>query len=287
MPVSAKVATRISSELKRYQGILANAKQRDVSESDTVIIITDMISDVFGYDKYQHVTHEHSIRGTYVDLAVIVDDETRFLIEVKAIGVELKDAHIKQVVDYAANKGTEWVVLTNGVVWRAYKIYFGQPIEKSLVFEIDVLVANPKSSDIAECFGNLCREGFSKDAMSVLLQQKQVTSRFAIAALLMSEPILDELRREIRRLSDVKVDTEYLQSLLENEVIKRELVDGDEAKEAASVIKKLQKILAREKKKKSEGDENDETSIENITNDPGAVPQQRLNIAQPSDGSNN
>ena len=275
MPVSAKVATRISTELKQYQGILANAKQRDVSETDTVVIITDMLSDVFGYDKYQHVTHEHAIRGTFVDLAVIVDNETRFLIEVKAIGIDLKDAHVKQAVDYAANKGTEWVVLTNGAVWRAYKIHFGQPIEKSLVFEIDVLAANPKSSDITECFGNLCHEGFSKDAMSELLQQKQVTSRFAVAALVLSESLLNELRREIRRLSPgVKVDTEYLQSLLQNEVIKRELVDSDEAKEAVSVIKKLQRSLAREKKKRSEDDENDETENKNTVQEP-AVPHEQ------------
>ncbi len=287
MPISAKVATRISTELKRYQGILANAKQRDVSESNIVVIIIGMLSDVFGYDKYQHVTTEHSIRGTYVDLAVIVDDETRFLIEAKAIGIELKDSHVKQAVDYAANKGTEWVVLTNGAVWRAYKIYFGQPIEKSLVFEIDVLAANPRSPDVVECFGNLCREGFSKDAMSELLQQKQVTSRYAIAALLLSAPIMDELRLEIRRLSGVKVETEYLRSLLENEVIKRELVDGDEAKEAESVIKKLQKNLAREKKKKSEDDVSDEISNPTSTQEPAAVPQQQPNIAQSSGGTNN
>jgi hypothetical protein len=154
-----------------------------------------------------------------------------------------------------------------------YKIYFGQPIEKSLVFEIDMLSANPKSSDVVECFGNLCCEGFSKESMTDLLQQKQVTSRFAVAALLMSESILDELRREIRRLSPgLKVDTEYLCSLLENEVIKRELVDSEEAKEATSIIKRLQRSIAREKKKKSE-DESDEVSTQTVTQEqPNVVP---------------
>jgi hypothetical protein len=264
MSVSQKVETRISTELKRYQSILANAKQRDVSENDTVIIIADMLSDIFGYDKHQHVTTEYAIRGTYVDLAVVVDDKIRFLIEVKAIGISLKDAHVKQAIDYGANKGVEWVVLTNGATWRVYKIYFSQPIEKSLIFEIDALSANPKSADLVECFGILSREGFSKDSMSELLQQKQVTSRYAIAAVLLSDSILDELRRELRRISPgLKVDTSYLGSVLGNEVIKRELVDGEEAVAAASLIKKLQRSLAREKKKKSE-DGNEENSTDDI-----------------------
>jgi hypothetical protein len=255
MPVSQKVATRISSELKRYQGILAAAKQRDISESNTVVILVDILSDVLGYDKYQHITTEHSIRGTYVDLAVVFDEETRFLIEAKAIGIELKDAHIKQAVDYGANKGVEWVVLTNGAVWRAYKIHFGQPIDKSLVFEIDLLSANPKSSDVVDCFGSLSREGFSKDSMSELLQQKQFTSRFTVAALLLSESTLDELRRELRRISGVRIDTNFLGSLLENEVIKRELVDSEEAKAAIGLVKRLQRAQAREKRKKMDGDD--------------------------------
>src|SRR5205814_4016595 len=138
---------------------LASAKQRDVSESDTVVIIADMLHDIFGYDKYQHVTTEHAIRGTYVDLAVVVDETIRFLIEVKAVGFELKDGHVKQAIDYGANKGVEWVVLTNGATWRVYKIYFSQPIEKSIIFEIDALTANPKSADVIACLGNLRREG--------------------------------------------------------------------------------------------------------------------------------
>lgn len=256
MGISQKVANRISSELKRYQGVLANAKQRDVSESDVVVVVGDMLQDVLGYDKYQHVTTEHAIRGTYVDLAVAVDNDLRFLIEVKAIGIELKDAHVKQAIDYGANKGIEWVVLTNGAVWRVYKIHFGQPIDKALVFELDVLTANPKSDQVVECFGNLSREAFSKSSMAELFQQKQITNKFSIAAILLSEAIVDELRRELRRLSPgLSVDNDYLTEMLGNEVIKRDLVDSEEAKSAAGTIKRLQRNREREKKRAADGDD--------------------------------
>src|SRR5258708_3711694 len=54
MAVSAKVASRISTQLKKYQRVLEAAKQRDISEADTVTIITDILSDALLYDKYKH-----------------------------------------------------------------------------------------------------------------------------------------------------------------------------------------------------------------------------------------
>src|ERR1043165_680926 len=95
MAISKKATTRIVSELKRYQPILLDAKRRDVSESDTVVIVADMLADVLGYNKYQEITAEFAIRGTFVDLAVKVGSDIRFLVECKAIGTELKDAHVK------------------------------------------------------------------------------------------------------------------------------------------------------------------------------------------------
>lgn len=249
MGISAKVETRISTELKRFQGILANAKQRDVSESDTVVILTDMLSSVLGYDKYQHITTEFAIRGTFVDLAVRVDGDIRFLIEAKAIGVELKDPHVKQAVDYGANNGIDWVVLTNGAVWRAYKIQFTQPIDKILVFEIDLLARSPRDSEVVECLGSLSKEGFSKGSMADLLEQKQITSRYTLAAALLTEPMLDQLRKEMRRMSPgLRIDNDFLHAALSNEVIKRELVDSDEAKQAKSLVKKLQRTYEKDRR---------------------------------------
>lgn len=68
--------------------------------------------------KYSEVTSETAIRGTYCDLAIKVNGALQFLLEAKAIGQELKDTCLKQAVDYAANQGLDWVVLTNGILSR-------------------------------------------------------------------------------------------------------------------------------------------------------------------------
>jgi hypothetical protein len=232
---------------------LATIQKKDISEADTVTVINDILADVCGYDKYHEVTGQYAIRGTFVDLAVKVDENIRFLIEVKAVGIELKDIHIKQAIDYAANEGIEWVVLTNGAVWRVYNVHFGQPIEKILVCEVDLIALSPKSDEILECFGNLSRESFSKGNMADLLHQKQVTNKFTVAALLISDDVLDDLRKEIRRLgSGIKVEVDYLRALLTNEIVKRDLIDSEEAKAAVQNVKRLQRAVARKRSSEKE-----------------------------------
>ena len=136
--VPARISDRISQGIKRFQPILNNAKSRDVGESDTVTIVVDMLAEIFGYDKYSEITSEHSIRGTFCDLATKIDGVLQMLLEVKAIGLDLKDPHVKQAVDYAANQGVDWVVHTNVICWRVYKITFAKPIDSALVVDLDV-----------------------------------------------------------------------------------------------------------------------------------------------------
>ncbi|MGI9107490.1 MAG: type I restriction enzyme HsdR N-terminal domain-containing protein [Pyrinomonadaceae bacterium] len=237
--VPNKVAERLAAGIKRFQPILASAKSRDVGESDTVIIVTDMLSEVFGYDKYSEVTSETSIRGTWCDLAIKLDGVIEFLIEVKSIGTELKEAHTKQAVDYSANQGTDWVILTNGEIWRVYKVTFAKPIGNELVLEINFSQLNSKKSSDTEILYHLTREGWLRSALGEFHTQQQALSRYFMGAMIISQPILDVMRRELRRLSpDVKVDTEQIKSVLISEVLKREVMEGEKFEQARKKISK-------------------------------------------------
>jgi len=250
MAISKKIFERIAVQLKRYQSILADAKDRDISESDTVVIIGDMLADVLGYKKYREITTEFAIRGTYVDLAVKVDPEIRFLVEAKAFGVSLKDAHVKQAVDYGANHGVEWIILTNGAIWQIYKVGFTQPISKTLIFEIDLLQTNARNPKLLECFGNLSREGFTQSSMAIFGQQQQATSKFSLAAIVLSDPMLKALKRELKRISpSIKIEESVLKATLQSDVLKREVIESDEAKQALSYLKRANKSATRVKSK--------------------------------------
>lgn len=246
--VPARVAERLSSGLKKFQPVLASARARDVNESDTVILVTDILADVFGYDKYSEITSECAIRGTWCDLAIKQDGKFRLLIEVKAIGTELKDPHTKQAVDYAANQGTDWVVLTNGEVWRIYRVTFAKPVTSELVLEVNLATLQPRRDADLQLLYNFTRDGWTKSAIDEFHTQRQALSRFVIAALLQTQPVLDVMRRELRRLSpDVRISTDEILAVVTGEVLKRDVVEGEKATEAARKISRAANRALRAK----------------------------------------
>lgn len=237
--IPKKVAERLVLGLKRYQPILAAAKARDVGETDTVTIIKDMLADVFGYDKYSELTSEYAIRGTYCDLAVKLDGKLSTLIEVKAIGLDLKEQHVKQAVDYAANQGVDWVLLTNGNRWCVYHVLFTRPIQTELVVDIDFSVLSARSESDIELLYLWCKEGWQRSALGDFHTQKQALSRFFLGAMVLSDSVLEVIRRELRRVSpDVRIDIDQIRTVLANEVIKREVMEGEKADEAKKKIAK-------------------------------------------------
>ena len=262
MKISSKVSDRISTNLKKFQPILDSAKARDVTEADTVTIIKDMLSDVFGYDKYSEITSELAIRGTYCDLAVKLDGKISLLIEAKAIGIDLKDQHIKQAVDYAANLGIDWVVLTNGIIWNVYHVIFSKPIEKELVVSFDATQLKARLEKDLEVIYLLCKEGWQKSALTDFKSQQEALSRYTIGALLQSDSLLDVLKRELRRISpDIKIDEQSILDVLLNEVIKREVLEGDKAQKAQKDVAKAARTLLRKNVVPKSTEQKDLTSV--------------------------
>jgi hypothetical protein len=232
-----KVAERLAAGLKRYQPILASARARDMNESDTVVIVADMLADLFGYDKYAEVTSEFAIRGTYCDLAVKLDGRLALLLEVKAIGGDLKDPHIKQAVDYAANQGCEWVVLTNGRCWRAYRVTFTKPIGHELVVDLTMDLLAPKKASDLELLWLLSKEAQIKSGLTDYHSQREALSRFTLGALLQSPTVVGLLRRELRRITpDAKIEESQILDALTNEVLKREVLEGEKALAAKKLV---------------------------------------------------
>jgi hypothetical protein len=217
--VSGKVANRVGSGLKKFQPLLDDTRKRDLNESDTVTLVTDILHEVLGYEKYEEITSEHAIRSTFCDLAIRLDGELVVLIEVKAIGLDLKDNHIRQAVDYAANQGCEWVALTNGIVWHAYQVSFNKPIQAERVLDLNLLELNHRKSEDINLVALLSREAWRKSRLDDYAAQKQAMSRFTIAATIMSDPCLQVIRRELKRISrDVRIETPDIEKVLAQDV---------------------------------------------------------------------
>jgi predicted type IV restriction endonuclease len=247
--VPVKVATRLKDSLKRFQPILSSALARDVNESDTAAIVADMLAELFGYDKYHEVTSEHEIRGTYCDLAIEIEGKLRLLIEVKAIGLDFKEKHLRQAVNYAANQGCEWVSLTNGVIWQVYRIEFAQPIKEELVLDMNLLELSHRDAATLDCLYLLTREGLMKGVLPDYYVHKQATNRFVLGALVLSDPVVAVIRRELRKVSpNVKVSADQVREVIMREVLKREVAEGEKAAEAR---KKVARMTAKDGKGKT------------------------------------
>ncbi len=253
------VADRLAGSLKRFQPIVKQAQDRDVNESDTVTVITDILAYGFGYDKFTEITKEHAIRGTYCDIAVVVDDKLEILFEVKAVGMDLKGKHKKQAIDYAANQGTEWVVLTNAVDWQIYHVSFGKPISDELVLTFNFLELESKRLDDLECLYLLTREGLHKSALDAFHTQKQTLSRFNLAAIILSEPSLKTIRRLLKTMApEIRTDDSEIEKILKQEVLKREVTEGEKAEETR---KKVEKLLAKGEKQKAKKKAAEKTEV--------------------------
>ena len=67
--------------------------------------------------------------------------------------------------------------------------------------------------------------------------------------MLLTEPVLDVIRRELRRISpDVKIDIHQISKVLAQEVVKREVLEGDKADEARRRIIKVTNRAIRKAK---------------------------------------
>lgn len=242
MKISKRFVDRARPALRKYQRILESAKARDVGESDTMVIVGDILTDVLGYDKYQEITTEFAVRSTFCDLAVRVSGELRYLIEVKSIGTDLKENHLRQACDYAANQGVEWVLLTNGARWQAHRMRFEQPIQNDLVFSVDLLDPATRPNDLLEMFFLISREAGSGAEIDRYYRGKEATSRYVIAQLALSEVVLDPLRRQLKKMfPGVRVTSEALATLLRNEVIKRDALEGEKATIAGRLVRRAMK----------------------------------------------
>lgn len=272
MNVPKRVAERIQSGLKQLCPILQSLRDRDVSEADTVTIVKDLLNQVFGYDKYTEVTSEYAIRGTYCDLAVKLDSKLESLIEVKAIGSELNERHVKQTIDYASNQGVDWVILTNGIDWVLYHVLFKKPIDKEEVARVNLLQVSPRSEPDLERLFLFTKEGIQKDARTEYRDRKDATSHHMLAAIILnSDAIIGTIRREVRHMSDIVVDKGVIAKVLREQVIKREALEGEQAEEAQKRFLRKTAKAKRQAAKAAESDADGDGSGEGEASPAGTV----------------
>ena len=214
---------RIKAAIKKFSKPLADLVARDANEGDTRLLVTDMLCEGFGFDKYTELTTEYRVKGEFADYGIRLDRELIAFLEVKRVATKLAARHLRQVESYAVNEGVEWVILTSGVVWQVYHITGGLPIIVDLALDVDLFGEDTLAQKANELY-YLTKESLKRRQIDSLWQAKRATSSKSLATALCSENVLTAIRKEVKRMTGQSVTDAEILRLLNTTVVRPECV---------------------------------------------------------------
>ncbi|MGY4544108.1 hypothetical protein ACVWY0_004051 [Arthrobacter sp. UYNi723] len=209
---------QVKSAVQRFTRPLHDLLTRDANEGDTRLLITDMLCEGLGYDKFRDLTTEYMVKQDFADYGVRIDKQLIAFIEVKRVSQKLNERHLRQVQMYAVNEGVEWMILTNGQVWQAYHLTGGLPVILNLAFEVDLL--GPESLEAkADKMFFLHREALKRRRIDELWKHRAATSPDALLDVILSDSVLDIIRKEIKRNTGITTTVQTLAAVIRTEIV--------------------------------------------------------------------
>lgn len=219
------VRERIRASLRKLGRPLGELVARDANEGDTRLLITDFLCDALGYDKYADLTTEYQVKGEFADYGIRIDKQLVAFLEVKRATTKLGVKHLRQVEMYAVNEGVEWMILTNGPDWQVYHLTPGMPVQIDLAMDVNILSDETPTQKVNKLF-YLTREAMKRRLMDDLWKVRRATSPKSLASVLCSDPVVEALRKELKRQTGHAADTAELARLVRTTVIRAECLNG-------------------------------------------------------------
>jgi hypothetical protein len=215
---------RLKTAIRRFQKPLSDLVARDANEGDTRLLVTDFLCEALGYDKYDDLTTEFEVRGEFADYGVRIDKQLVAFIEVKRVATALNERHLRQIQMYSVNEGVEWMILTNGVNWRAYHLSGGLPVEIDLALDVDLLGDETGPTKANQLF-YLTHESLKRRQIDELWKAKRASSPRSLAAVLLSTPVTEAIRKELRRRTKQNVSSDDIARLMRETVVRPECLE--------------------------------------------------------------
>lgn len=242
--LSASKKKKLLVALKKYRKEFLIGKSTELDESATRLMINSFLSDVLGFISIEQIKTEYMIRGTYADYVIQIKGKRYFIVEVKAMPIELSEKHLRQVINYAANEGIDWALLTNGRRFQLYRVLFNKPIESREVFTVD-LSDESQLKDAVEDFQHMTKYLLPKRGLDHLWNRYQALEASSFSRLLYSSRIIGYLKRQLRKTFKTKFSDDDIISAI-TRVIVDEVMDVKPRKE-----RKHKKRLRRDKSQPS------------------------------------
>jgi hypothetical protein len=217
----ADVRERIKTAIRRYSTPLAGLVARDANEGDTRLLVTDFLCDALGFDKYADLTTEYLVKGEFADYGIRIDKQLVAFIEVKRATTKLDAKHLRQVEMYAVNEGVEWVVLTNGSIWRVYHITGGLPMILDLAIDVNLLGEGQLQKKADKLF-YLTKESLKKKQIDELWKTQRATSPKSLADVVLTPLVVATIQKELKKRTGYNIDVDKVKALLQATVLRPE-----------------------------------------------------------------
>jgi hypothetical protein len=205
---------RTRAAIRRFGRPLVDLLERDANEGDTRLLVTDFLCEGLGYDKC-------AVNGELADCGVRIDRRLVAFIEVKRCTQKLNMRHLRQVQMYAVNEGVEWIILTNGQVWQVYHLTGGLPLIIDLALEVDLL-SDESLAQKADGLFHLSKEALKRRLLDDLWKARAATAPKSLSGVLLSEAVVDAVRKELRRQTGYNGDVTEIARALREQVIRAE-----------------------------------------------------------------
>ncbi len=202
----------LRTEVRRFTKSLIDLVASGADEDKTRNFVSAFLSDGLGYDD---LTTEGTAQGVRVDGRLVA------YVEVKRCTQALNMRHLREVQMRAVAAGVEWIILTNSQVWQVYHLTGGLPIIIDRVLEIDLL-GDDSAGHKTDGLFHLSKEALRRGLLDELWKAKAATSPRALSEILLSDPLLDALRRELLRQTGYNGDVVDLARIIRRDVIRTE-----------------------------------------------------------------
>jgi predicted type IV restriction endonuclease len=196
MLTSAKQSKLLDS-LKKYSKKYLNGKYTELDESGTRLMINEFLSQVLGYEPIEEIKTEYMIKGTYADYVIQLKGNRHFLVEVKALSLNLNSSHLRQATNYGANEGIDWALLTNGKCFEFYKILFNKPIESRKVFSLDFSDTSKLKASI-ELLQFLHKDSVGNKGLEMLWNKSIALDPANVAGYLYTPAVINHIKKSLK-----------------------------------------------------------------------------------------
>lgn len=224
----------ITKDLRKYIPIFQQASEQNINEAETSLRVGKFLEEVLGYDVFQDITKEYTVKDRFVDYAIKLNGKVVFFIEIKQAGIELREKHIEQASNYAANAGVSWVVLTNGRCWQLYHLTFEDGIQSDLILSADILAGDLK--DVSSKISLLHKKSVLKGEHEDYYAKIKALSPKSIIQAIFQENTLRMIRGHLKKMSGISVE-------------EQDLVAGIKEMISAETWKSIGEVKVRRKRK--------------------------------------